>query len=512
MTDPSGHSWNHPMRRALVPAVIVLLSLAAGPLAGAAEPSVCAEARIDGGSDEESVRLHGRAVLEADLGALETYRPGYSFWKHVFLIPDGSVVYGSAEDGRLLARFPSHGDWASDASIEDTLLAAALDGASLERRLDDRRDQVARLLGEAASTPIVHNPTRGDFLLSNAERYGGFLHEWGRIYERFGVPAELGLAQAAVESGFAGRTRSEVRAIGFCQWMPRNWNRLEKLSPYPLEGYNQTTQAPYCAAYLTVLATKYGSFLPALSEHHAGIANVGRTIHNGARLGGSDPAHRYLLGGQFARDLRILSPRTFRDLVGSYGPRSYYYTEMVFGNRSTIEAIRESTPQQTIYAMRARRALPIAEVARASRLSVQEVRRFNPALVRRVPRGANVYLPIRVEDFGPDVSFWHRPAPPEFAALLREFVSLRAEPEEWDDPAFEPVLEDFRDRFRATDTEEGTIMATVLGYVLQELPTVRRVLTDFRSDPAVARLFEEGVRVRAEGESRLSQGAAAEAP
>ena len=50
---------------------------------------------------------------------------------------------------------------------------------------------------------------------------------------------------------------------------------LDRLDANVIEAQNQTTQAPYCAAYLTVLATKYGSFIPALSEHHTGGANVG---------------------------------------------------------------------------------------------------------------------------------------------------------------------------------------------------------------------------------------------
>jgi len=61
---------------------------------------------------------------------------------------------------------------------------------------------------------------------------------------------------------------------------------LNRLSPAVLEAYNQTTQAPYCAAYLSILATMYGSYIPALSEHHAGGVNVGRTVINGERLGG----------------------------------------------------------------------------------------------------------------------------------------------------------------------------------------------------------------------------------
>jgi hypothetical protein len=61
------------------------------------------------------------------------------------------------------------------------------------------------------------------------------------------------------------------------QWQQKNWKRLSYFSTTPIQDRNQTTQAPYCAAYLSVLATKYGSFIPALSEHNAGGTNVGRT-------------------------------------------------------------------------------------------------------------------------------------------------------------------------------------------------------------------------------------------
>ena len=310
------------------------------------------------------------------------------------------------------------------------------------------------------------------------------------------MPAEIGLAQALLESGLNGRARSPVRALGFCQWLPRNWNRLKRLSPYVIEGYNQTTQAPFCAAYLTILTAMHGSFLPALSEHHAGGTNVGRVVINGERLGGSDQREQYLMGSDFARDLRQVSIQRYRELFRTYGRRSALYAEMVFGNGLNITRMMNETPQARVFAMRTPRALPISEVMAESGLSRDDVRRFNPALVRRVPARAHVYLPEHVPEFGPDVSFWHRPAPPDYAAVLNEFVRLDVPLERWYEAVFEPTLRDFRSRFEATSSEEGTIMASVLGYLLQDLRASRRgaILAEFRDSDRIRRLFDRGVR------------------
>jgi hypothetical protein len=447
--------------------------------------------------DAAVVEREMEARLAADVAALERFRPGYTFWRYVFTIPDGQIAFGSGEDGHLIASFPARGDWDRGARWQDESLARVLEGIRLPRRVDDRRDQVAEALGREVGR-VIHNPTRGDFLLPNVRRYGSFLAEWSTIYERFGVPAEVGLAQAVVESGLAGKVKSEARAIGFCQWLPRNWKRLDALTgPDPIEPENQTTQAPFCAAYLAVLATKYNSFLPALSEHHAGGANVGRAVINGARLGGGDIRERYFLGSDFAQDLRALSPRTFRKVIGTYGPRSHRYAEMVFGNTETIRLLREETPQDQIYGIKTSRAFTLDDISQRTGLSAEKLKRYNSALVWRVPKGAYLYLPVQGGQFGEDVSFWHRPATSEFQAVLGDFLSLDASPDEWDDPRFDRTLGEFRRRFRETGTEEGAVMDAVLGYVMQEMPLTRRVLNEFRSSREINDLFEKGVARRA---------------
>ena len=335
-------------------------------------------------------------------------------------------------------------------------------------------------------------------LQRNGQRYGAFLGEWGAIYERFGVPAEIGLAQAVVESGLNGTVRSRARALGFCQWLQGNWTRLKRLAPHVIEGYNQTTQAPYCAAYLTILATKYGSFIPALSEHHAGAANVGRTLVNGDRLGGGDVRERYFLGAAFARDLRSVSPRTFRDLYRTFGPASALYADMVFGNMANVVRLRSTMPQAEIFAMRTRRPRSLADIARDTGLPAAELRRFNPALIRRVPADGTVYLPRYIEAFGPDISFWHRPPSAAYASILNEFVRLNVSLEEWDRREFDAVLSDFRTRFEATETEEGSVMATTLAFVLQDQRSSRQaqILAEFRTSARILRLFERGRSAR----------------
>ena len=88
-------------------------------------------------------------------------------------------------------------------------------------------------------------------------------------------------------------------------------------------------------------------------------------------------------------------------------------------------------------------------------------------------------------------------------------MRLDAGAEQWDDPAFARVLTDFRHRFRNTNTEEGTVMDTVLAYVMDQAYTSprRTLIADFRSSEQVRRLVDRArleLSVVRDAEARMS--------
>ena len=168
---------------------------------------------------------------------------------------------------------------------------------------------------------------------------------------------------------------------------------------------------------------------------------------------------------------------------------------MVFGNTFNIRRLIASTPQITISAMRSSRPISLAEIVERTRLSADEVRRFNPALVERVPAQATLYLPDYVSEFGSDVAFWRRPPSASYVAVLHDFMRLESGPEQWDDPSFAPVLKNFQRRFRETNTEEGVVMETVLAYAMDQAYTSSRrmLLSEYRNSEKVRGLIERGV-------------------
>ena len=83
---------------------------------------------------------------------------------------------------------------------------------------------------------------------------------------------------------------------------------------------------------------------------------------------------------------------------------------------------------------------------------------------------------------------------PAFTAALDDFLQLEPGVQRWHDASFEPVLQGYRKRFEATGTEEGTVMAATLAYVIGDLRTSRgaAILDEFRTSGQILQLFKQG--------------------
>src|SRR5262245_51947079 len=103
----------------------VVLLLTAAVLYGHASTRLAAQAAASGARANGravTAQQHARARMQGDVAALQMYRPEFPFWRHIFTVPDGAVIFGSGVDGQLIATFPTEGDWQRDGVWEDPSL------------------------------------------------------------------------------------------------------------------------------------------------------------------------------------------------------------------------------------------------------------------------------------------------------------------------------------------------------------------------------------------------------
>jgi hypothetical protein len=202
---------------------------------------------------------------------------------------------------------------------------------------------------------------------------------------------------------------------------------------------------------------------------------------------------RYLLGSKLARDLRALPGKEYEDVYRSYGPRSFLYAEMVFGNTFNVRHLIASTPQLSIHAMRVPRAISIAEIIKRTRLPADEVRRFNPALVDRVP--AHATLTFRtVSEFGADVAFWRLPPTRRMLPFL--MTSCASTPVLSGGTIRPSRLSDgLQTSFQRDEHGRRPVMETVLAYAMDQAytSTRRALVSEFRNSEQVRHLIERGM-------------------
>ena len=198
-----------------------------------------------------------------------------------------------------------------------------------------------------------------------------YLHYILSEINRRGLPTELALLPA-VESAFDPFARSPRGAAGLWQFMPRTGSQLGLRQDTWYDGRRDVIAATDAALdYLTQLRQRFdGDWLLALAAYNAGPTRVQRAIQ------------RNRSNGKPVDFWHLQLPKETRDYVPKLlALRTLITTPAVYG--LTLPAVAD-LPYFSV--LDSGGALDLAVAARLAGVSVDEIRRLNPALTRQTVR------------------------------------------------------------------------------------------------------------------------------
>ena len=308
----------------------------------------------------------------------------------------------------------------AEAEAEDT---PSIDIPSLSsetgavERLDERRNDATVRVPPGLPVPtypvVVNAPVEAlidHFVAKDRERFGMWISRSGRylpmiqrIFRERGLPEELAYT-AMIESGFSPRAVSRVGAKGMWQFMEATGRRyglvIDRWIDERLDPVKSTMAA---AEYLGDLYGLFGHWFLAQAGYNAGENRVGRAIQ---RAQTSDfwalTQTRHL-----PDETKLFVPQILAAAVITQAPTRY-------GFDVTLEAPLAYDEVTT------RRALDFDTIASLARVSVEEIRDLNPALLARITPPFGSY-PLRLPPgAGPRFEAALQAAPPcEPAHLAR---------------------------------------------------------------------------------------------
>jgi membrane-bound lytic murein transglycosylase D len=196
-------------------------------------------------------------------------------------------------------------------------------------------------------------------------------HILSEINQR-GLPTELALLPA-VESAFDPFARSPQRAAGLWQFMPRTAGDMGLKQDAWYDGRLDVIAATAAALdYLTLLRQRFdGDWLLALAAYNAGPARVQRAIRHNRNNG--KPVDFWHL--QLPAETRDYVPKllALRSLIAA--PARYGLALPAVTDTPYFSILDSGGP------------LDLEVAARLAGVSVDEIRRLNPALTRQTVRG-----------------------------------------------------------------------------------------------------------------------------
>jgi membrane-bound lytic murein transglycosylase D len=211
-----------------------------------------------------------------------------------------------------------------------------------------------------------NHPRQLERVLRRAEPY--LFHILARVEER-GLPAELALLPV-VESGFDPFASSPAGAAGIWQFMPATASHLGLRQDWWFDARRDIVAATEAALdYLAELRGRFeGDWLLALGAYNAGRARINAAIRR--NLGQGRPTDFWSLA--LPRETRRYVPKLIALRAVIDDPERYGIT------------LPELADSAYFARVDTRGALDLRVVARLSGVSVEELRRLNPGLVRSV--------------------------------------------------------------------------------------------------------------------------------
>ena len=236
--------------------------------------------------------------------------------------------------------------------------------------------------------PVVENPkverfiryfqSEGEWYFRKwLERTGGYDARIKSVLAEEGMPEEL-FYIALIESGLSPTTRSRAGAVGMWQFIKPTAKRYGLRVDWWIDERKDPVKSTRAAGrFFRRLYTRYGSWYMAMAGYNGGEGRIRRAIrkYNTADFWTLAKNSRAL-----RRETRNYVPKYLAAVAIANDPEAYGFRDIDYKDRVEYDTARISTPTD------------LKVIARAAGVSVWDIKRLNPELLR-------MYTPPKYKDY-----------------------------------------------------------------------------------------------------------------